>query len=155
MTASSQTVPVGGTLNLSAGSTGGAGPYSYAWAGLPDGCASSGSSTISCQPTVARNYTVSVTISDRAHENRTASTWVLVTAASSGSGGTGSGSLLSGSSGIYVLLAVIVVAAIAAVAVVALWRRRSSPPDEAPSESPGEEISPGESDGAYEAPPES
>jgi PKD repeat protein len=152
LTVNSQTVPVGGTLNLSAGSTGGEGPYAYAWSGLPDGCASSGTSTITCQPTVARNYTVSVTISDRAHENRTASTWVLVTAASSGSGGAGAGSLLSGSSWIYVLLAVIVVAAIA---FVALRRRRSPPTDVEPSEAPGEEISPGETDGVYEAPPES
>jgi PKD repeat protein len=144
ISAAPQTLTVGQTLNLSAGSAGGLGPYVYTWTGLPTGCSSSGTSIVSCQPSDAQNYTISVTVSDRSRQNSTASTWVLVTAASTGTGGAGSGSTLPGGSLLWILIAV---AAVVVVAIALILVRQRRPP---PSEDPAPEEPVGES---YEVPP--
>jgi hypothetical protein len=54
----------GQVFNLTANATGGIPPLSYAWAGLPNGCLSTDTSLISCFPTYAGLYNVSVTVSD-------------------------------------------------------------------------------------------
>jgi PKD domain len=44
--------------------TGGEGPYSYSWSGLPSGCASQDTQTISCTVNQAGTYEVTVTVAD-------------------------------------------------------------------------------------------
>jgi len=144
---SPQTLVLGGTLNLTAGSGGGTGPYVYSWTGLPTGCVGASTIAISCVPTAAKNYTISVTIGDRSRQNSTASTWVLVTTAPSGSGGAGSGSGSSGGSLLWLALAI--VAAAVVVGLVLVLRRRGAPPTE--PENPEEPAEPAE--WAEEPPP--
>jgi PKD domain len=54
----------GTSLTLEAIVTGGEGPYSYAWSGLPSSCASQDAQTISCTVTQSGTYAVTVTVSD-------------------------------------------------------------------------------------------
>ncbi|MGA8303890.1 MAG: hypothetical protein WA547_01080 [Thermoplasmata archaeon] len=49
-----------GVVTTSAGQ----GPYSYVWYGLPDPCTSQNSSNLSCAPSVAGTYNVTVTVSN-------------------------------------------------------------------------------------------
>jgi large repetitive protein len=44
--------------------TGGSGIYTFAWNGLPPGCTSANSSSLSCRPTAGGNYSVNVTLTD-------------------------------------------------------------------------------------------
>ncbi|HYA10261.1 MAG TPA: hypothetical protein VEH10_01095, partial [Thermoplasmata archaeon] len=47
------------------GATGGLGPYTYTWSGLPPGCADPGSVTVfSCTPSIAGTYPVTLTVTD-------------------------------------------------------------------------------------------
>jgi large repetitive protein len=63
LTASPTTVGVNDSLTITAVATGGTGPLEYVYAGLPSGC-SGNTSTITCRPTVAQVYNVSVYVVD-------------------------------------------------------------------------------------------
>jgi len=58
--------------------TGGASPLSYVYSGLPPGCASADSATVSCTPTVMGTYRVRVIVTDQAGENATSYTTITV-----------------------------------------------------------------------------
>jgi hypothetical protein len=64
MTAFPARLFTGQVFNLTANATGGIPPLSYAWSGLPNGCLSTDTALISCFPTYAGLYNVSVTVSD-------------------------------------------------------------------------------------------
>jgi PKD repeat protein len=154
ITASPQSLVLGQTLNLSAGAVGGVGPYAYLWTGLPPGCVSSDTVVLSCQPSAAANYTVSVRVQDRSGQNITASLWVLVTAPAPGGGGGGSTSNLPAGTLLALALAVVVLVAIAAAAL--LLRRRRTPPTQAEVEepvSPEEYAPPTGEEPPYDGPP--
>jgi hypothetical protein len=53
-------------LHLEVVATGGDGGYTYAWAGLPPGCASRNNGTVSCTPTAKGTFSVSVSVGDAA-----------------------------------------------------------------------------------------
>lgn len=55
---------VGETVDFSAEATGGSGGYSYSWAGLPPGCASQDSATLSCTPSTSGTFSVYVSVTD-------------------------------------------------------------------------------------------
>lgn len=55
---------VGGTLTLDATTTGGSAGALLRWSGLPDGCAPPSGTHLSCQPTTAGTYNVTVSASD-------------------------------------------------------------------------------------------
>ena len=56
---------VGQRVNFSVQNvSGGSGRYSYAWAGLPSGCASVDSATLSCSPSAPGSYSVTATVMD-------------------------------------------------------------------------------------------
>ena len=55
---------LGQNVTLTAVPGGGLGGLSYAWSGLPPGCAGS-TQTIRCAPTVTGTYLISVTATDR------------------------------------------------------------------------------------------
>ena len=62
--ASVTTLDVGQTLTFTSGYAGGSGGITFSWSGLPAGCFSSNSATVSCSPSVAGSSTPSVTIED-------------------------------------------------------------------------------------------
>ncbi len=61
---SSEKLPWGGTLAITVAVTGGTGPFSIAYHGLPAGCGTANVTSYSCQPTVAGTFTVSVNVTD-------------------------------------------------------------------------------------------
>jgi YVTN family beta-propeller protein len=65
---------------------GGVGPMTYQYTGLPGGCGTENTSTLNCTPGGAGNYHVSVFVNDTQGGNATASTWLLVSNATAGSG---------------------------------------------------------------------
>ena len=60
---SASSVVVGGTITFTTSGSGGTGPLSYVYGGLPSGCAGN-TSTITCSPTVAQTYNVTVYVLD-------------------------------------------------------------------------------------------
>ena len=62
--ASPSVLDAGGLLSLSVAASGGSGGLSYAWTGLPGGCPSVNSASITCQPSGAGSFSVGVTVSD-------------------------------------------------------------------------------------------
>ncbi len=71
-------VGVGSNLSIAVNETGGIGPYSYSYAGLPAGCASTNASAFVCAPTQPGFYEVDVRVADSAGEtiNASATLWV-------------------------------------------------------------------------------
>ena len=59
------------TLSVQAGATAGPGTLSYVWNGLPSGCSSQDAPTISCAPTGAGSFAISVTVTDMNGGNTT------------------------------------------------------------------------------------
>jgi DNA-binding beta-propeller fold protein YncE len=69
---------VGLAAQLFANATGGSVPYSFAYTGLPTGCASANTSVLDCTPTSSGTYAVSVNVTDRAGNWTTADlSWVV------------------------------------------------------------------------------
>lgn len=57
-------VDLGETVTFSVTATGGSGGYTYAWSGLPTGCVSVATPSISCTPTEAGDFSVAVNVTD-------------------------------------------------------------------------------------------
>ncbi len=57
-------IDVGQSVDFSTAGLGGSGVYTYAWSGLPAGCASSGASVQACTPLVAGVVSILVTVTD-------------------------------------------------------------------------------------------
>lgn len=64
LTISANVLDVGHSVVLRASPSGGPGGFSYSWAGQPSRCGGLGSASLSCTPTVAGTYNVSVTVTD-------------------------------------------------------------------------------------------
>jgi hypothetical protein len=58
------TVAVGGLLSASVNVSGGAPGIDYQWSGLPEGCNPPDSALLSCEPAIAGDYNITVTVSD-------------------------------------------------------------------------------------------
>ena len=99
---------------------GGTLPYQYRYTGLPTGCYSQDSATVSCTPTQAGNFQVSIVVTDSQGVSVAASLTLSVL-----SGPTTSG-WFTGGTPLFLLLVLIVVAA-AAILVLFARRRRVSP----------------------------
>jgi hypothetical protein len=93
--------------------SGGSGVYTFRYSGLPPGCQSRNSSTLTCIPTATGDYQVSVTVTDSF--NYPSGTQVYFNVTPSSSSGLGNATL-------YIAIGVVVV--IAAVAAVFVLRRR-------------------------------
>ncbi len=63
-TASKWSVDMGQSISFSTGAYRGNGGYTYSWSGLPTGCSSSNSATISCTPTAAGQFSITSKVSD-------------------------------------------------------------------------------------------
>ena len=72
-------VTVGSLTVFNTVATGGTTPYSYAYSGLPTSCGGGNTASLNCTPTVAGNYTVSVTVTDAASKTASSSTTLTVT----------------------------------------------------------------------------
>ncbi|MGI0140096.1 MAG: putative Ig domain-containing protein, partial [Thermoplasmata archaeon] len=67
------------TVLTATAATGGQGPYTYAWSGLPTGCTTSNTLTLDCTPTsnAASPYTITVTATDANGQVKTSTTLTL------------------------------------------------------------------------------
>ncbi|MCI4351588.1 MAG: hypothetical protein L3K15_08780 [Thermoplasmata archaeon] len=101
--------------------SGGSGGNQYAWSGLPTGCTTANSASITCKPTVAGKFNVTVAVTDSNGATVT-SAKVLVTVTTPPAAGLFG---LSGATG-YLLLAVII-AAVAVLLLLLMTRRRKKP----------------------------
>jgi hypothetical protein len=117
VTASPGTPVIGGTLVLIAVASGGAGPLSFQWTGIPPGCSTANASTLSCSPVAMGAYSVRVTVADTFGVSSSASVNVTVDERPApGLGG------WSGSGGLW--LAIPIVLGLAILVVAALWFRQ-------------------------------
>jgi len=57
---------------------GGTGPLSYSYTGLPPGCSSTNSATLTCHPSSTGTYAVQVTVTDQAGKTVTGSLSIVV-----------------------------------------------------------------------------
>ena len=77
-TASHSTLNMGQDLTLTVSVTGGTEPLSYSYSGLPPGCLSSDSVSLSCTPSSTGSYEVQVTVTDQAGKTSTSSISIKV-----------------------------------------------------------------------------
>jgi hypothetical protein len=90
--ASVTALQVGGSVTFTASVSGGTGPLSYSWTGLPTGCVSANSPTLTCAPSTVGTYSVAVAVTDAAGVTTTATAVsVTVSAATTQSTSTSSG----------------------------------------------------------------
>ena len=145
--ASPSTFTVGKTTTLSTNVTGGTAPYTYAYQGLPKGCSSANSATLTCTPTETGAFNVTLQVTDRGGQHT--GSYVVLTVQSAPAGPnttTGGGS--SSSLELYLVIGIVAVAALAAVAIVLARRRRSPPqPAQAPQPQPPSPATPEWSEG--------
>ena len=117
--ASPVAVQVGEPTQLSVKVTGGTGPYTYDWTGLPAGCLSTDTDPLTCTPAAAGTSSVAVTVTDSRGITET-SLAITITVSSSSSGGLFGGGASGTSGGSVNPLLWVAVAVVALVALVFL-----------------------------------
>nr|WP_276976625.1 PKD domain-containing protein [Ferrimicrobium acidiphilum] len=100
---------------------GGYGTLTYSYSGLPPGCTSADVSVLTCTPTQAGRYSVTVSVHDQAGDHQTHTVLVNIVPSSNNFLG------LPGYEG-YLLIGAIVVAGVVGTTLLVLKKRRSSPP---------------------------
>jgi hypothetical protein len=115
-------VNVGSATNLTVTVKGGTGTLTYTYTGLPGGCLTRDASTLSCTPSTAGSFDVTVFVNDSAGHSASASTTLTVT---TGSTTSSSGWIL------YLVIAVIVVVVAVAVLVLIMRKRKKGPAPQA------------------------
>src|SRR6267143_3456608 len=70
-TASPDKLDIGQTLTFAASASGGSGGLSFAYYGLPTGCETANSTSLSCTPSTVGNYTIEATVADEAGQTST------------------------------------------------------------------------------------
>lgn len=137
---------LGASTTFTVAATGGVGPLTYTYTGLPAGCTSTNATTLTCTPNATGSYSVQVFVNDSAGHSASAAAALSVASSSSTSGGLLSGSLLP-----LLLIAIVVIVAVVVLLLV-LRRRRSQPPTApqgwSPS-GPNAPITPGPDPAAY------
>ncbi len=123
LAANPSSVAVNKATSLTGTVSGGTAPFTYAWTGLPPGCTSQNSATLSCTPTTAGTYTVTLTVTDSKGNTGQGSVSLTVT---NPSGGNNNQTSSPGSSLLTspLVLALLVVAIVAVAAAVLLMRRK-------------------------------
>ncbi len=133
------------TTYLNASVSGGVAPYTYQYFNLPAGCATANLSSLSCTPTTAGNYTVTVVVTDSHGLAAGAQLVLTVTSPPSHSPGTG----LS-STDLLLVVAILVGIVVGLAVALIVGRRRSHQP---PASKPLEGSSGGGSPGPAPTPP--
>ncbi|MCI4347149.1 MAG: hypothetical protein L3J97_00840 [Thermoplasmata archaeon] len=113
----------GGTVNLTAVTTGGTGNFTYGWSGLPAGCSSEPTAWILCTSSVSGTFRIVLTVTDSLGGHATASTNLTVGPRNSPPPST----LPLTNNDLYIGLGVAIAVALAAL-LVAATRRRPPPP---------------------------
>ncbi len=125
LAASSASILLGKSLTLSPTITGGLGPFSLSWSGLPPGCsATAEAANLTCTPTAAGTYLVTASATDA--NGMTVTGLVLLTV---DAGILGAPTPLA----VTVIIAVLIVAVVTAFLVLAQLRRKRSPPPPPPT----------------------
>ncbi len=118
-------------------SSGGTPPYVYTYTGLPPGCASSNSPTMTCTPSTAGGYVPRVFVNDSAGHYVTTTTTLTVTPNPQAQSGSSGFLGFWGVAADLVVLGVLVSTVVAVVVALYLVRKsRSSPPPPPPSPGP-------------------
>ncbi|MCI4335611.1 MAG: hypothetical protein L3K17_00215 [Thermoplasmata archaeon] len=131
------TVPVGGSTNLTVRVGGGTAPFSYAFTGLPSSCPTASTGVLRCIPTTAGTYTIAVGVRDATGATVNGTALLNVTA----SGGGSSPPATLGGLPLNEALGLIAVLVIIAIAAALVWRMRgpkrpaAEPPEAAPAPS--------------------
>lgn len=117
-TAAPNSVKNGDSVTFSVTVSGGTGPYSLVYSGLPSGCSSANRTSLTCRPSATGTYTVLVNVTDHFGKLATGSVTLKVTSSSS--------STFLGLPSVegYLLLAAIVIIVAALIAWAALRGRR-------------------------------
>ena len=129
--ASPSSVTVGSATTLTVVASGGTGTLTYAYAGLPSGCSTSNTASLSCTPSATGTFNVVVWVNDSAGHSATRSTTLTVTKAS------GSSSSSSWITLLIVIIVVVMVAVLVAVLLIARKRKRNNPPPMTGAPAPG------------------
>ncbi|MCI4351012.1 MAG: kelch repeat-containing protein [Thermoplasmata archaeon] len=130
--ASVASLTIGNRTTLTANVAGGTAPFTFAYGGLPPGCAAANVSTLTCTPTAPGNYTIGVTATDRFGEAANASVKVVVLGLQlppghgnpKGGGGSGPGALGSPAT-VTVLVVAVAAVVLGALALAARRVRRA------------------------------
>ncbi len=123
--ANPSSVTLGSSTTLTVSTTGGSGTLSYAYTGLPAGCSSADVAALTCKPTAAGTFHVTVYVNDTGGEHVTAQTTLTAT--------TGSGSSSTQSSDLMLVLLLVALAAVVVIVVVVLASRRKKGHSGAPA----------------------
>jgi hypothetical protein len=140
LTASSTSVTVNQAFSLSTDAANGSRPYTYAYTGLPPGCASANSATLQCTPTGTGTFSILVTVKDSLGFSAPSQPTNVTVSAAASSTFLG----LPGATG-YALIGLVV--AVVAVGVYLVVRRRSAGPKSPPPEPKAEKWSEDNPDG--------
>ena len=115
---------LGGSVTFSASVSGGTGPLSYSWSGLPTGCTSINAATVTCVPTGTGTFTVQVTVTDALGASQTSASSVPVTVKA-----VPAQSFASGANGLeWTLLGLLVLAIVLGLVAILLALRRKGGP---------------------------
>ncbi len=124
LVASSTSILLGKSLTLSPTITGGLGPFSVSWSGLPPGCnGTAEAANLTCTPTAAGTYIVTASATDA--NGMTVTSLLLVTV---DAGILGAPTPVA----VTVIIVVLIVAVVAAFLLLARSRRKRSPPPPPP-----------------------
>jgi YVTN family beta-propeller protein len=123
VSASDTTPQAGSVVVLSVSVSGGTGPLSYVWSGLPTGCASADSPSLSCVPTSAGSSSVTVTVTDAAGVAHTSAAVELNVAAVPGAPAAGFTTNANGLE--WALLGLALLAVLLAIVAILLASRRT------------------------------
>lgn len=128
--ASPSSVTVGSSVTFSTSASGGSGGYSYSWKGLPTNCNNIDSSSVTCDPSVAGTWSVTVTVTDSDGDSVTSSpTTFTVSSPPSTVGGVPTNTF-------YLIVGVVISAVVVVVVLVAVLLLRRRPPANAVPPSP-------------------
>ena len=132
-TATPSTVNVGSPTQLKVSASGGSGTLSYAYTGLPGGCSSQDTASLSCTPNATGTFTIKVFVNDSARHSVTSTTSLTV---NSQKGGGGSGGTTFGGLSVTLLLLLVAVIVAVVVIVTVLGRRKKGGTTPAPAAPP-------------------
>lgn len=124
----------GNSTVLEVTATGGVTPYTYSYSGLPGGCSSFNTASLSCTPTSSGNFNITVTVTD--HDGKTASMSLQLEVKASGQNNNNGGGSTYPFGLSFLDLVLIVVLVLGIICIVAVAATRKGEPETAPAPPP-------------------